>query len=547
MDAVIYVRWSSAEQSRGSSKERQLEDCREHAAAKGWKVVAELVDEGVSAFKGRHASVGKLGRFVADVETGTYQNGVVLLTEKLDRLSREEPGRVFMWMMQVTEAGVVVATVDGDRQYKRGQFDMAGIIEVVVKAQLAHEESQKKADRISAAWRRKRKQLADGERIVLTRRAPAWVTVEGSPPAFVLIKDRAEVVRRIFEETVAGYGKHSIARRLNQEGVPTFGRASGWHPSYIQKILANPAVLGEMQPGRKARGATRELVGDPVQGYYPTVVNADLHARALRSMAGRSRRVGGRGRRLANIFSGIAKCGECHGRMTFRGKGEKVRANGEEVREDYLVCDSYQRGLGCPNKQHFNYLAWETAILNAVLSKAMGDEHFASKREVRELEVAAAELIRRRDAAVRKADAALSLYLETTRDEAKTAWSNLTVEVDECDAALGIIRKRITAARGVVSPAEHQKRIADLFDGMENADDDVRFEARSRVMEAVHELTATILFKRSPRSVEVTTKSGLGISIEWVEGSGALAEFFYRYDEGFFSDLAGFEPPRGRD
>ncbi len=544
MDAVIYVRWSSAEQSRGSSRERQLEDCRRHADAKGWKVVAELVDEGVSAFKGRHASSGELGRFVADVETGAYPNGVVLVAEKLDRLSREEPGRVFTWMMRVTEAGVVVATVDGDRQYRRGQFDMAGIIEVVVKAQLAHEESQKKADRLAAAWHRKRKRLADGEQLVLTRRAPAWLTVEGSPPAFVLIEERADVVRRIFEETVAGYGKHSIARRLNQEGVATFGRASGWHPSYIQKILANPAVLGEMQPGRKPRGAARELVGDPVDGYYPAVVDADLHARALRSMAGRSRRVGGRGRRLVNIFSGIAECSQCGDKMTFRGKGVKVRANGEAVREDYLVCDNYQRGRGCTNKQHFNYVGWETAILNAVLSKAMGDEHFASRKEVRELEVEQAELVRQRDAAVRKADAALSLYLETTRDEAKAAWSSLTAETDECEAALAIIRKRITAARGVVSPAEHKQRIADLFDEMEDENEDVRFEARSRVMEAVHELIATVSFNRSPLSVEVTTKSRLGIGIERLDGGGHGGEFFYRYDEGFFDQGERTSPGR---
>lgn len=534
MDAVIYVRWSSAEQSQGSSRERQLEDCRGHAAAKGWTIVAELVDEGVSAFKGRHASSGQLGRFVSDLEAGAYPNGIVLLTEKLDRLSRQEPGRVFTWMMGMTEAGVIVATVDGDRQYKRGQFDMAGIIEVVVKAQLAHEESQKKADRIAAAWRRKRNRLADGERFVLTRRAPAWVRVEGSPQAFVLIKERADVVRRIFEETVAGYGKHSIAKRLNQEGVATFGRASGWHPSYIQKILANPAVLGEMQPGKKARGGTRELVGDPIQDYYPAVVDADLHARALSSMAGRSRGVGGRGRRLVNIFSGIAKCGECEERMTFRGKGEKVRANGQAVREDYLVCDSYQRGRGCANKQHFNYIAWETAILNATLSKAMGDEHFASRREVRDLEVQEAELIRRRAAAKRQADTALSLYLQTTRGEAKAAWSNLTAETDECDAALVIMRKRITAARGVVSPAEHQQRIVDLFNQMEDKDEDVRFEARSRVMEAVHELIATMRFNRVPLSIEVTTKSGSGIGIEWVDDGSRGAEFFYRYDEEFF-------------
>ena len=534
MDAVIYVRWSSAEQSRGSSRERQLEDCRRHAEAKGWTVVAELVDEGISAFKGQHSSSGELGRFIADVEAGAYPDGIVLLTEKLDRLSREEPGTVFIWMIRVTKAGVVIATVDGDRQYKQGQFDMAGIIEVVVKAQLAHEESQKKSDRIAAAWRRKRSRLANGERLIMTRRAPAWIEVTGSPPAFSLIQERAFVVQRIFEETVAGFGKHSIARRLNQEGVATFGRASGWHASYIQKILTNPAVIGEMQPGRKPRGGTRELDGEPVPDYYPAVIDADLHARALRSMAGRSRRVTGRGRRLVNIFSGIAKCGECHQRMTFRGKGKKARANGEFVNEDYLVCDGYQRGRGCTNKQHFNYAAWETAILNAVLTKAMGDEHFASLREVRNLQVEEAELLRRRDATVRKADIALDLYFEKLREEAKAAWSALIEQSDELNAALIIIRNRIIKARGVVSPAEHQRRIADLFNQMEDADEDIRFEARSRVMEAIHELVSVMAFSREPASVEVTTTNGLGICVECVGGTGSSAEFFYRYDEGFF-------------
>lgn len=534
MDAVIYVRWSSTEQSRGSSRARQLEECRKHAASKGWNVVAELEDEGISAFKGQHVSLGKLGQFVADVEAGAYPDGVILLTEKLDRLSREEPGRVFIWMMRVTEAGVIVATVDGDRQYRTGQFDMAGIIEVVVKAQLAHEESQKKADRLAAAWRKKRDKLATGQPIVLTRRTPAWIEVVGDPPAFALIEDRAAVVRRIFEETVAGYGKHSIAKRLNQEGVATFGRASGWHASYIQKILNSATVLGEMQPGRKARGAPRELVGDPVVGYYPAVVDADLHARARQSMAGRSRRVAGRGRRLVNIFSGLAKCGECGERMTFRGKGEKVRADGQTVNEDYLVCDSYQRGRGCANGQHFNYLAWETAVLNAVLAQAMGDEHFASQREVRALEVEQAELVRRREAAKRKANAALSLFLETTRPEAKIAWSNLTAEADECELALAIMKKRITAARGTVTPAEHQQRIVDLFDQMLDVDDNLRFEARSRIMEAVHELIHSMRFNAEPLTVEVVTKDGLGAAIECVSGRGSDAEFFYQYDPGFF-------------
>ncbi len=533
MDCIIYIRWSSTEQSRGSSRERQLKDCRRFADEKGWNVVDTILDEGVSAFTGRNLTDGKLGKFVQDVEMGEYPRGVVLLTERLDRLSRQKPKRVFAWMTRVTDAGVTIATVDGGRLYTQDNLDMATIIEIIVKFELANEESEKKADRLSKAWRVKRERLANGERLVMTKRAPAWVTVKGTPAAFVLVADRAEIVRRVFEETVAGHGKHTIARRLNQEGIATFGRASGWHASYIQKILSSTTVLGEMQPGRKPRGSAREFEGDAIAGYYPAVVDADLHARAMRSMAGRSRRVAGRGRRLVNLLSGLAKCDECGERMTFRGKGEKVRADGERVNEDYLVCDSYQRGRGCGNGQHFNYPAWEAAILNAILTKAMGDEHFASRREVLAIEVEQAETLRRRDAAERKGATALSLYVETSRDEAKAEWSRLLAEKDECDAALVVLRKRITAARGAVTPAEHQRRIAGMFEQLADDDENTRFEARSRVMEAVHELTASMSFATAPARVQVTTKAGLGIGIEHVGGRGPDAEFWYKFDEGF--------------
>lgn len=81
MDAVVYMRWSSTEQSKGSSLERQRRDCRRHAAAKGWKVIREIVDDGVSAFRGRNASEGALAAFVDAVEAGAYAPGIILLVE----------------------------------------------------------------------------------------------------------------------------------------------------------------------------------------------------------------------------------------------------------------------------------------------------------------------------------------------------------------------------------------------------------------------------------------------------------------------------------
>ena len=523
MDCVIYIRWSSAEQSKGTSLERQRADCRAHAKRHGWKVVQELIDDGVSAFKGRHASVGMLGGFVDAVENGEYPAGIALLVEKLDRLSREEPGRVFLWMMRMTEAGVTIATVDGDRRYARGTFDMATIIEVVVKAQLSHEESAKKASRLAAAWAAKRAKVADGQQLVMTRRAPAWLAVEGTPPRFVLIDDRAAIVRRIYEETVAGLGKHTIARRLNAEGVPTFGRASGWHSSYIQKILTTATVLGAMQPGSKARGEARTLVGDPIEGYYPAVVDADLHASAAAAMAGRSRRVAGKGRSLVNLFSGLGHCGACGSKMTFRGKGLKQRANGAWVQEDYLICDSYQRGRGCIIGNHFNYAVWQTGILDAILHDAMQDRHFASRGEVRPLEVELAERVRQRAASSTKQETALKLLVETDRPEVKAMWLRLVAEVDAQDKAIVDLRDRLVAARGAVSPDEHRRRIRVMRSRLDDPDEEVRFATRSAIMAAVHELVESIEFKTNPDGVDIRTKQDELVVVGWEEHADGQA------------------------
>ena len=494
MDCVIYIRWSSAEQGKGSSLERQRQDCRRHAIENGWAVVDELVDDGISAFKGEHASSGSLGRFVQDVEEGRYPDGVVLLVEKLDRLSRQEPGRVFMWMMNLTEAGVIVATVDGARRYRKGAFDMASIIEVVVKAQLSHEESEKKSQRLAAAWAAKRRRLDAGEKFVMTRRAPAWLEVVGSPGVFVPIPERAEIVRRIFEETVAGYGKQHIARNLNLVGVPTFGRAEGWHASYVQKILQNPAVVGELHLARKARGSPREMTGEVILDYYPVVVDADLHRRALVAMAQRSRRHTGRGRRLVNLFSGLARCAECGAVMTFRGKGLKARADGTMVNDDYLVCDGYQRGRGCQNSFHYNYGIWESGILDPIIYDALHEDRAASNAEIRELEVEIARLERTWIVAKGRADNALEIAIGTGRPEARNAWTSLVGEVDLAAGALDRAREDLLRMVHTPSREEQWDRIHKLRAALNDEDETLRFEARSKVMSAVRALVSDLKF-----------------------------------------------------
>jgi DNA invertase Pin-like site-specific DNA recombinase len=532
MDCVIYIRWSSSEQGKGSSLERQRDDCRRFAEDSGWDVVAELIDDGISAFKGEHASSGALGSFVRKVEDGLYPDGVILLCEKLDRLSRQEPGRVFMWMMNLTEAGVTVATVDGARRYSKGTFDMASILEVVVKAQLSHEESQKKSQRLGAAWAAKRRRLNAGEKFVMTRRAPGWLEVVGSPPTFVPVPERAAIVRRIFEETIAGLGKHHIARNLNLEAVPTFGRADAWHASYIQKILRNPAVLGELHLGRKARGSPRQATGDVVLDYYPSVVDADLHRRAHLAMAERSRKFVGRGRRLVNLFSGLARCGACGSKMTFRGKGRKQRADGRWVNEDYLICDGYQRGKGCDNGFHFNYVVWEQGILDPIILEAVHEDRSATQSEVREAEIEVARLERAWTMAKNKADSALRIAIETGRHEAQNLWTELVAVSDAESDALDDARDRLISLVHAPSPEEQRERVRRLRKSLDHEDEEVRFEARSKIRAAIHALISRLTFYGpSPLGVEMEIADGRLVTIHYDDLKGDTDWSMHRLDE----------------
>ena len=60
---------------------------------------------------------------------------------------------------------------------------------------------------------------------------------------FDIIPEEAELVRRIFSEYLAGDGYYVIARRLNDEGIPSrFG--GKWDQRVISKILANYTYTG---------------------------------------------------------------------------------------------------------------------------------------------------------------------------------------------------------------------------------------------------------------------------------------------------------------
>lgn len=343
--AYSYVRFSTPEQMKGDSLRRQTEAAERYAALHGLDLDDKLSfrDLGVSAFTGANEETGRLGEFLAAVEHGDIKRGSYLLVESLDRLSRQKPRKAVKVLERICEAGITVVTLDDQRVYTEEVLDedpMALIVALMV-AQRANEESAKKGRRVGEAWANKRREAKDKPMTVL---CPGWVRLRSDRSGFDLIDDRAAVVRRVFDMTLGGKGQHDIAGTLNREGIPVFGRGKIWHRSYIKKMLADPSVVGTFTPHRIERieGKKVRVPTEPVEGYFPAAINAEIFERAQAQGGGRAAVSKSP---TANILASLAKCPQCGSTMT------RVNKGGKKGGRPYLVCTVAKAGAGCEYRQ----------------------------------------------------------------------------------------------------------------------------------------------------------------------------------------------------
>ena len=88
---------------------------------------------------------------------------------------------------------------------------------------------------------------------------------EDVPASYAVIDAEARVVQRIYQMyTVEGLSIGAIARRLNEEGIPTRKRSARWERSVVWAVLRNSAYRGVAYFG-KTRIAPRSRVTRPLR------------------------------------------------------------------------------------------------------------------------------------------------------------------------------------------------------------------------------------------------------------------------------------------
>ncbi len=116
-----YIRFSTPEQSKGHSLQRQLEYAQHYAATHGLTLDDSLSmrDEGLSAYHQTNIKKGALGAFLKAVEDELIPSGSVLIVEALYRLSRAEPIQSQALLSQIINAGITVVTASDNKVYNR--------------------------------------------------------------------------------------------------------------------------------------------------------------------------------------------------------------------------------------------------------------------------------------------------------------------------------------------------------------------------------------------------------------------------------------------
>ena len=212
------VRWSSDEQTDGSSEARQKASILSFAAELGAQV-EWVVDSGVSARDGNNLKYGRIAQLRADILAGKRPPGV-LMVDEASRLSRARIMTTLSFLTPLLEHGCDFAVAQRKQVLRKGDdAELLHLFMFLIEAQGGYRENEKRIGQVRAEAEIRRDKLREGR--VYNARVPDWCTCpnarrKGDHERKIMpVPARAALVVEIFELTAAGYGSQRLAKLLN--------------------------------------------------------------------------------------------------------------------------------------------------------------------------------------------------------------------------------------------------------------------------------------------------------------------------------------------
>ena len=413
--AYAYSRYSSEPQGKGDSIRRQNEMIERYLAHHPELILNtdpsfQFSDQGVSAFKGKHAKRGALARFLRLVEDGYIEPGSYLLVEQFDRLSRQEPMKAIIQLQALLQEDIVVVTLSDGQEYSKEKMASDGgqsLIMSVMQMIRSHEESRVKGLRVKQAWQQKMKKVDEG--VMLTRRLPFWIA-PGNHKKLNLKK--LPVIKKIFNMAAKGNGATAIAKQLNADGIETAtGRAEYWSTGTIKKLLKSPSVIGIL------------VTGDGVEhpGYFPVAIPDALFKKVNHiGKSSKTVRSATESKRGIHPLAGLMFCARCGSSAHYVTKQGRLKADGTKNTWRYAVCaKSMESEQDCQYKS-MQYQSVLDLVLFAISEHEYSDAQGDSLKELKTLQ--------ERE---RQVGALLDFHDDLKTASAKTKYSKLLNEFGE--------------------------------------------------------------------------------------------------------------------
>lgn len=194
----------------------------------------------------------------------------------------------------------------------------------------------------------------------------------------VIDEEAAGIVRRIFVRFLSGYSILSIARELNEEGLPNpsaykaakglnCNRAGGlWCDATVRRILKNELYIGNLVQKKNQIVSHKIHRSKPVesgkqirvQGTHKAIVSVADFERA-QNLLGRDMRVSPKGQKLS-LFAGFVKCADCGRAMQKRTVVQPYK------KYDYYVCSTHKKCRSACGKHAIRSDFLEEAVLGVL-------------------------------------------------------------------------------------------------------------------------------------------------------------------------------------
>ena len=310
--------------------------CREFAEQKGWTVVCELQEEGISGHKVRAENRDKIQLIKEYTVNNKFDILLVFMFDRIGRIADETPF-VVEWL--INHGVRVWASEEGEQRIESHTDRLMNYI----RYWQADGESQKTSVRTANSLHILTEQghftggtCPYGYSLVCSGRMNKR---KHEVHDLAVCESEAEVIRTVFRLAYEqGYGAQRIANYLNSHGYKNRSGVN-WHPATLQSILRNVLYTGVLRSGDTVSPVQEHLqiVDDKVfQG-----VQEMLAIRSRRNQQIRSAPLNTRG---SSLLAGNIFCGHCGARLciTTSGKGRK-KADGTDVVRTRYCCQTKTR------------------------------------------------------------------------------------------------------------------------------------------------------------------------------------------------------------